>query len=492
MSHSSPVPTSRPVAAADPAAATVPSSQIDAGFLWPLSCLFGGAILWLLVSSLLGLIASVKMHAPGMMADCAWLTYGRIRPAASQVFLYGFALQASLGIALWLMARLCRTNLVGRGAVVIAGKVWNLGILVGLFAILAGGNTGYERFEFPAYVQGILLMSLVTLSLCALLTFQARRVEELYPSVWYLVAAFLCLPWLLSTAWLLLLVWPVHGAAQMAVQNYYANGIYQLGVVPLGVAILLYLMPLLAGKPLHSRYLAMFAFWMQVIFGSWTGLHNGAPMPAWMVGVGVVSGVMLALPLFATLQNLCRTRRSGNFSLNSSPGARFLVAAIAALGISGILGVLHSWPSINRITQFSLFTAGLEQLAWQGFLGSAIFAALYHIVPSVTGSPWPCLRMVRVHFWLHVVGFGLAGLSLVAGGVLHGLAWANPNVQAVDVARRSIPFIGMASLGNLLVLAGSVCLSIQAGRLAYARLRACCVPWMQAAVSPANPVVLKA
>ena len=47
------------------------------------------SLVWLVVSSVLALIASVKLHSPTVLADCSWLTYGHTRPAANDAFVYG-------------------------------------------------------------------------------------------------------------------------------------------------------------------------------------------------------------------------------------------------------------------------------------------------------------------------------------------------------------------------------------------------------------------
>ena len=68
--------------------------QIDASCRVPLLALFGGAALWLVIGSVLAMIASIKFHAPDFLADCPWLTYGRVQPAADDALLYGFCIPA--------------------------------------------------------------------------------------------------------------------------------------------------------------------------------------------------------------------------------------------------------------------------------------------------------------------------------------------------------------------------------------------------------------
>src|SRR5881396_3599207 len=83
-------------------------AQIDASCRWPLLLLFGSGVCWLVLGTVLSLIVSIKLHAPGFLADYSWLTLGRVRPAAMNAFLYGFASQVGIGVLLWLMCRLGR------------------------------------------------------------------------------------------------------------------------------------------------------------------------------------------------------------------------------------------------------------------------------------------------------------------------------------------------------------------------------------------------
>ena len=100
------------------------TTEIDRSCCVPLLALFGGAALWLVVGSVFGLIASIKFHAPDFLANCAWLTYGRLQPAADDALLYGFCLPAGLGVALWLLARISQTPLRGAIIPVVAANLW--------------------------------------------------------------------------------------------------------------------------------------------------------------------------------------------------------------------------------------------------------------------------------------------------------------------------------------------------------------------------------
>ena len=83
------------------------------------------------------------------------LSYGRVFPASQFLLVYGFCIPAGLGVGLWLLARLGRVELANPLLVTIGGKLWHLGVLVGLIAILAGEATGHEWLEMPRYASVI-------------------------------------------------------------------------------------------------------------------------------------------------------------------------------------------------------------------------------------------------------------------------------------------------------------------------------------------------
>src|ERR1043166_5762850 len=83
-------------------------SESDASCRLPLFVMFVSAAVWLIIASFFGLLATLKFHNPNILADIASLTYGRVRPAYFNSLLYGFCVQAGLGVTLWLFVKLGR------------------------------------------------------------------------------------------------------------------------------------------------------------------------------------------------------------------------------------------------------------------------------------------------------------------------------------------------------------------------------------------------
>src|SRR5690606_38585066 len=115
----------------------------------PVLAFLGSAVAWLVIGSVYGLISSLKMHWPELLADSAVLTFGRIRPMHLNAVAYGWASMAGLGAAVWLLPRLFKTPLAGRGLATAGAVLWNLGLAAGLIALGAGYSDGLEWLEFP-------------------------------------------------------------------------------------------------------------------------------------------------------------------------------------------------------------------------------------------------------------------------------------------------------------------------------------------------------
>src|SRR4029079_17987605 len=113
-------------------------AEIDASCRVPLFQLLVSSAVWLVVASVCGLLASLKFHSPNFLSNCACLTYGRVHPVATNALVYGFAVPAGLGVALWIIARLGETRVSQPWIIAFGAKLWNFGLTIGLIGILAG------------------------------------------------------------------------------------------------------------------------------------------------------------------------------------------------------------------------------------------------------------------------------------------------------------------------------------------------------------------
>ena len=433
-----------------------PDPKLDASCRVPLLALFGGAALWLVVGSVLAMIASIKFHAPDFFADCPWLTYGRVQPAADNALLYGFCLPAALGVMLWIFARLSQAPLCLPFVAVVAANLWHLGVLVGLVGILIGDSTGFAWLEFPRGGSVLLFTAFLLIAICAMATLGRRRERELYPSHWFLLAALLWFPWIYATGNLFLVAWPVRGVVQTAIDDWFANNLLFVWLGLAGIGTAFYFLPKLAGRPLQSRYLALFAFWMLILFGTWCGIPAGAPLPVWMPTLSAVAATLLLAPLLAVGIVGWRTVWGSVRSKWDNGPFCFIGTGMDCFCLSGFMLITMACPQISRMTEFTWFGPAQTQLQFYGFFAMTMFGAIYYLLPRVVGFEWPFPKLARGHFWISLSGILLLVVPLAIGGVVQGLKWADPNVAPVDVAKTTLPFLRASTTGLLLVLLGNL------------------------------------
>ena len=436
-------------------------AEIDASCRNTLLLLFGASLVWLMIGTAFALVASWKLHSPEFLGNISWLTFGRVRPAHLNAVVYGFASEAAIGVTLWLMCRLCRTPLLYGWVVNLAGVFWNVGVAIGIGGILAGHSTGIEWLEMPAYATPILFATYALIGIWGIITFRFRREKHLYVSQWYLLAALFWFPWLYSAAQILLVLDPVRGTVQAAVNWWFAHNVLGLWFTPIGLGAIYYFIPKVIGKPVYNYSLSVIGFWTLALFYNWNGMHHlvGGPMPAWLITVSIVASAMMTIPVMTVGLNHHLTMW-GNFrKLKDSPVLRFMVFGGMSYTVTSLHGVLLAFRSVSEVTHFTHSTIAHAHQGMYAFFTMVMFGSIYYIMPRVTRVEWPSARLISIHFWAVAVGIMLYIVPLTIGGTLQGMAMNNPDVPFLDPVKHSVvtmtlPYLKARSYAGMLILVG--------------------------------------
>jgi cytochrome c oxidase cbb3-type subunit I len=188
------------------------------------------AVIWLVLASLAGLVSSIKLHAPVWWVQYEWLTFGRIRPIHLNLVAYGWCSLAGIGVAIWLIPRLLKTELVGAKYALVGGALWSIGVLAGSIAIGMGFSDGLEWLEYPWKIDILLVIGGALVGFPLWMTLLRRKVKHLYVSVWYIAAGLLWFPVLFFIA----NVPGLHFGVQQATMNWWFGQMYWVcGLHPL-------------------------------------------------------------------------------------------------------------------------------------------------------------------------------------------------------------------------------------------------------------------
>lgn len=453
------------------ACATAPSvAEVEASCRLPVLFLAFSGAAWLCAGAVLALLASIQLYQPTFMEGCAWVTYGRLRPAAVNALTYGFALQTGLALALWLIARLGRVELVAPLGLTIAAKFWNIAVTVGVLGILAGDATGFDLLEFPLYAALPLFVSYACIGAWALVTLHQRTERELYVSLWFVLAALLWFPWILSTAQGLLLGWQVPGVVQAIVAGWFGNNLLQIVLTGSALAVLFYFVPKTVNRPLANPGLARTGFWMLLLIGGWGGLSQLAAVPAWIPAVSGAANVLVVVPVIVLLVSLWQTAE-GKIVATWKANATFRFMVVAAFLLLGV--TMRTAVFGGTWTQFTFFATARTDIVLLGVFGLAALGALHYIVPRLTTGEdeLPSGGLADLAFWAALLGVLFVGV----GFTLAGFAQAGVNGSATsDFLKDGV--VGIAGKLKLVTVGyGALALAALAFLANFAlALRRCC------------------
>ena len=396
-------------------------AAIDRSTRFPVMFFFTSAAAWLLVATLLGFVSSLKLRLPGLWDDYSFLGYGRLFPAHLNALVYGWGIQAGVGVLLWLMARLTRNRLNNQPGILVAGHLWNAGVTFAVLTVWFGYGNSLPLLDFPKWVWPFLGASYILIVAGVIPMFRKRRESLVYVSEMYLLGAALWFPWIFITANIII----GKGTAPVmasGVDAWYITNLIYFWMAPIALAVAYYIVPKISGRPIYSYPLAHASFWLLAFLAGWTGFSRfmGGPFPAWMPAVSGAAAIFILLAVLATVFNLMVTLKGCSKVWEYSPSLRFTVFGMLMLAVYAVLSALSSTYSFGRDLQFSHFLVGLDMLAIYGFFSMTVFGAIYFIVPRVTGAEWPSGKRIRSHFWFSTYGIITLIVTMLVGGIAQG------------------------------------------------------------------------
>lgn len=420
-------PTQSPTISAEAAA----RAAIDRSVRWPVLFFFAGAGLWLLASILAGITANLKLLDPDLWPSLTFLSYPCVQAVHIDMLVYGWGFNMAFGVMIWLLARICRVEAGGPFAFIVAGKVWNIMVALGVVTVLAGKGSGVEWMEFPRWAWPVMFLAYATIAGKLFAMFLRRTVKETFISAWYILTAMFAFPWLLLTAWIFIFAAPGAAVGGAAVNQWFISGLLFLFFIPVGLASTYYFLPKVSGQPMYSYGLSLAGFWGIIGLGGWTGMQRlvGGPLPSWMPAVSGAAVMVAILPIGLIFLNHKRTMDAAGSSVEHSPTLRFCYTAVKGLLLFGVIGAVLATLTWVKISNFTQTFNGYAYAGLLGFFSMAMIGAMIFITPRLAGCEWPSGKSLNKLFWAATYGIlTLIGVSLV-GGIAQGDTIYNPDAS---------------------------------------------------------------
>jgi cytochrome c oxidase cbb3-type subunit 1 len=407
-----------------------PDKIIDRSAKLVFSFFLSSAGLWLLTAAFFAYLAAAKLTDPFFLSTCEFFTYGKIKVAQANAFVYGWGGNAIFAVSLWILARLSQAEVRGSFFLIVAGVIWNLAITFGLLGILDGHMSGHEMLEMPTEVWPAMLISYLIITFLALVIHRSRQIKETIAPQWFILAALLWFPALFLIAWHGLEINTARGTLQTVLSMWYGQSLIWLWLTPVALGAAYYLIPAVLGRTVDKYYLAIFGFWCIAALAPWSVVHHleGGPVPMWIPAIGTVMSIAMVFPIAVASTNFHATAFLDIGKVWDSLPLRFVIFGTLSYTVSSYIGVVFSLPAVAKITQFTIINEFHFNQRVYGFFSMIIFGAVYFALPRITGREIPIAAKsspVRTS----TIGELLLLLASLIGGLTHGVLAGQPSLE---------------------------------------------------------------
>lgn len=414
---------------------------------------FISAVIWIIIGMSLGLLTATKQINPDLLNN-RWTTYGHIRSAHVMLVIYAWLSMAYVGSMFYMIPKLLKTKVFSEKMGNLTCILYNIVIIEGFFALLAGQTSVIEYGEFPLWVDVQILAVIILVAYNLFKTVGQRKEKMLYVSLWYFLGSLLWLPltWIVGNFPPSLIP---SGVQQGLMGWFLGHNAIGLWMTTVGVGQIYYLLPKLTGRPLYSHELSMIGFWTIATFYVWNGPHHlmNGPIPSWISKAGIIPSVLLLIPVWAVMANFFGTMKGAWAETKTNVPLRFVVAGSIFYLMACIQGPLQALPSVSSVIKFSHWTVGHAHMGPFGAFSFTSFAAIYYIIPKIVGKEIFSKRAMEAHFWFSTIGFLIFSFSLWVAGLVQGFAWIEgiPFLQTVIMMK---PYVAGRAIGGTMMYVG--------------------------------------
>ena len=389
--------------------------EIAASGLMLLSCLL------LLAGAGLLSVMFIKLAVPTLFADTAFLSYGRMRPAALSMLVYGFGGTLAQAIAYYLTPRLVGVPLRHQTIALLSGAAHAGLVLVGVLVVLFRGPAGPELAEFPPLLDWPLAAASLVPALIVTSMLRERTEEGTYVSLLYVMGAVWWYPALYVTG----SIPGLPGVGPFLQTSLVAGGMLTLAFPAAALGGAYYVVVKESGRPLFSGPMARAGFWTLAgtALLATPARYLGGPAPDWTETVAVAASMGLALSALTVMANIGLTL-SGDWETDRrSVVARMVLAGTVAYSLITVLMGASGFRSVAAAVGLTTWHEGLVTGLVLVAIPAIGLAFVYYAFPRTTGREFSGTDTVNRGLRLTLWGGGAAAGALAVAGLATGLTW---------------------------------------------------------------------
>lgn len=411
------------------------------------------AVWWSLWGMGAGLFAAMEFSNPDLVHNIPQFSMPHLRMWHVNAVAIGWLSMGYVASIFYMVPNLCKTKLYSERLGNLTMWAWNL-VMVGAMCTLLNGNTeGREYAELGAILDVFVVIALCSTTYNIVMTVAHRKVQKLYVSLWYFLGSLFWFPLVYIIGQRTFVALP--GLNDAIVGWFYGHNILGMWFTTVGVGMMYYLIPRFTQAPLYSHGLSMLGFWGIALFYAPTGTHHitQSPVPEWLKAIAIISSIFLLVPVLTVLTNFFMTMKGKWQMVVTDLPLRFAATSCIFYLITCTQGPFQATRWVNWYLHFTQWVVGHAHLALLGTFSFILTSAIYYMLPRITGKEWKSQGLIRAHYWLKFLGFGLMMTSLTIAGLIQSAGWAMgmPVDQWVITL---VPYWFLRSISGVMIVTG--------------------------------------
>ena len=381
----------------------------------------GTAIMWLILGTTVGLYVGIKFVVPDV-DQVSWLSFGRLRPAHTNMVFWGWSSLAMIGLAYYVTFRVSNIENFNIKQGYVSLILINLAVAIGTASLLAGINNGGG--EYREYIWPIMITFGLGVAVSAHNFFRPvikRKTKEIYISNWYILSAAMFIVVVIIIAYIP--YWQ-NGVGETIIQGYYMHQAIGMWFMLLNLGLMYYFLPQQLNKPIYSYSLGVLAFWTHVLFYTLIGTHHFifSAIPWRIQTTAIVASAGMLIPVAAGTANFLLTFKGAWYQVKTSYTLPFYFMSIVFYFTGSFQGTVEAFRYTNLLWHFTDFTVAHSHLTMYGIITFMLWGFIYTLIPRITGIEPPKI-WVGIHFWLALIGLLFYVTALMIGGTHTGQGW---------------------------------------------------------------------
>jgi cytochrome c oxidase cbb3-type subunit 1 len=426
------------------------------------------AIFWGVVGILIGLLIAAQMPFPQLNV-APWLTFGRLRPVHTNGLAFGLGVGAIFGLSYYIVMRLTKRPLLFPRLARVQLWLFNAGIAAAALSLMMGYTQSleYAELEWPLDVAIVVLWVMFAVNVFG--TIIKRREEQMYVSLWYVIATVVAVAVLyivnnLAIPASLTKSYSVFAGTNSAnVQWWYGhNAVGFVFTTPI-LAMFYYFLPKSTGLPIFSHRLSIVAFWSLVFGYLWTGAHHlvYTPLPDWLQTLGIVFTIFLIAPSWGSVVNGFYTVGQDWSKMRDNYLTKFFILGITFYGLQTVQGPTQAIRVVSQLIHYTDWVPGHVHMGTMGWVTMTVCASVYFVIPKLWNTEIHSVKLANVHFWLVLVGQLLFSITMWITGIRQGWLWKATGADGklvhqsfIETLTGNYPYWHVRLLAGLIFAAG--------------------------------------